>query len=668
MADNAQLKAAITNVIKTNGTQAITGQVLQNALLTMINSLGANYQFVGIAATNTNPGTPDQNVFYLAGEGTYINFSNLTIDVGELGVLKWNGTWSKQVLEIGSGGGNMILDWNTDAETTRKQVQTKFRKPGLQITYKKNNTEWITEQYIGTLITDVYWQDSQYWEESVKQQQITDLQDQTENSIENIRNGETITYEEINLGQITDGTTIKNGVDFVFSGRASTSFIDVEQYQGNVLAVLYIAQYPDSDAYAFYDEYQKVISYTQGRGLQQYTKILIPYGIKYMRIACSSANINNLKMVREYQEIPGINNISNIEKTLSLIQTDKKFVVNYVTEAGGGISVGFGIEIPSTKFTRAKIYASTEKAVSFGIITYNEDLGVYIPLKRITIDAKPGTNFYDIDLNLLGYGKSYVIFVSGINYAKGLAQYGGVKLYRIGNYGIVINEEDIQLYSSVNYNFSIDLEYEEALGTSEEEPESMILGSFFKGKEYVAYGDSITVTPSANECYPILLAKYFLGLTLINKGQSGTIPYGIGANANLTDANLEAVTENTMLVTISGGQNRWIHDDDINSLDRTTSIGSINYYIDKIREISPTCIIILCPTYIGNGDSQCAIDYKAISENKHVGLAPTLDLTLIDWEFDKTVQKLRYDNMHPTAFGAARFAAVCREYIRQFVM
>ena len=94
----------------------------------------------------------------------------------------------------------------------------------------------------------------------------------------------------------------------------------------------------------------------------------------------------------------------------------------------------------------------------------------------------------------------------------------------------------------------------------------------------------------------------------------------------------------------------------------------MNTSVDKIREISPTCIIILCPTYIGNGNSQCAIDYKAISENKHVGLAPTLDLTLIDWEFDKTVQKLRYDNVHPTAFGAARFAAVCREYIRQFVM
>lgn len=157
MGNYEQLKAAITNVIKTNGTQSITGQVLQNTLLTMINSLGDNYQFVGIAATDTNPGTPDQNVFYLAGEGTYTNFSNLTIDVGQLGVLKWNGTWSKQVLEIGSGGGNMILDWNTDLATTRKQVLTKYRKPGIQISYKFENKYWINEQYIGTNTNDIEW-------------------------------------------------------------------------------------------------------------------------------------------------------------------------------------------------------------------------------------------------------------------------------------------------------------------------------------------------------------------------------------------------------------------------------------------------------------------------------------------------------------------------------
>lgn len=62
--------------------------------------------FAGIATPTTNPDTPDGPVFYIAGEGTYANFSNIVIEAGQLGILKWNGTWSKEVLEIGAGGGS----------------------------------------------------------------------------------------------------------------------------------------------------------------------------------------------------------------------------------------------------------------------------------------------------------------------------------------------------------------------------------------------------------------------------------------------------------------------------------------------------------------------------------------------------------------------------------
>lgn len=101
MANYETLKNSVKQVIKTNGTQSITGQVLQNTLLSIISSVGANYQFVGIAKTSTNPGTPDGNVFYIAGNGTYPNFSGFTIETGQLGILKWNGKWSKETLEIG---------------------------------------------------------------------------------------------------------------------------------------------------------------------------------------------------------------------------------------------------------------------------------------------------------------------------------------------------------------------------------------------------------------------------------------------------------------------------------------------------------------------------------------------------------------------------------------
>ena len=156
MANYVDLKKAISDVIKTNGAQQITGQVMQNSLLSLINSIGKNSQFAGIATPKTNPGTPDQNIFYLAGEGTYTNFSNLTIEAGQLGILKWNGSWSKEVLEIGSDGGNFVLDWNTDVATTRKQVLLKNRKPGLMISYKDPTKGWVNEQYVGTQVADAY--------------------------------------------------------------------------------------------------------------------------------------------------------------------------------------------------------------------------------------------------------------------------------------------------------------------------------------------------------------------------------------------------------------------------------------------------------------------------------------------------------------------------------
>lgn len=94
MANYQQLKQAIANVIKTNGEQAITGQVLQDVLNSMVSVLGANYMFAGVATPATNPGTPDQNVFYFATEaGIYSNFGGISITERSLFVFLWNGTW-----------------------------------------------------------------------------------------------------------------------------------------------------------------------------------------------------------------------------------------------------------------------------------------------------------------------------------------------------------------------------------------------------------------------------------------------------------------------------------------------------------------------------------------------------------------------------------------------
>lgn len=102
MANYNNLKDAIKQVIKQNGNQEITGNVLQNTLLSMINSLGDGYQFMGVATPSTNPGTPDQKVFYIASEaGTYSNFGGIEVK-DEVILLIWNGSWTKKATGIAS--------------------------------------------------------------------------------------------------------------------------------------------------------------------------------------------------------------------------------------------------------------------------------------------------------------------------------------------------------------------------------------------------------------------------------------------------------------------------------------------------------------------------------------------------------------------------------------
>ena len=105
MSNYSSIKSTINSNIKRNGSQAISGTTLNSVLIAMVNALGAGYQFAGIATTNTNPGTPDYNVAYLAAPGTYPNMGNQTIPSGSIGILMYNGSWLSQSIAISGGGG-----------------------------------------------------------------------------------------------------------------------------------------------------------------------------------------------------------------------------------------------------------------------------------------------------------------------------------------------------------------------------------------------------------------------------------------------------------------------------------------------------------------------------------------------------------------------------------
>lgn len=130
MGNYEQLKRAIANVIKTNGNQEITGAIMQNVLNTIVSTVGANRTFVGIANKNTNPGTPDGNVFYIAyTAGNYVNFQfgadYLTVKPGELAILYNEKTnWDKFVIGMSSDGVIALANTTNQINATGRYAYT----------------------------------------------------------------------------------------------------------------------------------------------------------------------------------------------------------------------------------------------------------------------------------------------------------------------------------------------------------------------------------------------------------------------------------------------------------------------------------------------------------------------------------------------------------------
>lgn len=89
------LKAAVAAVIKTNGNQEITGALLQSTLNSIIDQVGANASYKGVAIPSTNPGSPDGSVFYIAStQGTYANFGGFVLDGGFAILSNVSGSWT----------------------------------------------------------------------------------------------------------------------------------------------------------------------------------------------------------------------------------------------------------------------------------------------------------------------------------------------------------------------------------------------------------------------------------------------------------------------------------------------------------------------------------------------------------------------------------------------
>jgi len=103
MANNENLKNYIKGLIYNNQNKAITGNILQEVLINIIQSaINQGYLYYGIATPSTNPGTLDQNLFYVAFEsGNYVNFGLGYVNLeGKIGIIVVrNNAWAIDIID-----------------------------------------------------------------------------------------------------------------------------------------------------------------------------------------------------------------------------------------------------------------------------------------------------------------------------------------------------------------------------------------------------------------------------------------------------------------------------------------------------------------------------------------------------------------------------------------
>lgn len=253
MADYIKLKDAITEVIKTNGNQEITGQILQNTLLSIVNVIGEDRTFSGVAEPDTNPGNPDQNVIWAATQkGTYTGFGNYVHDGVGIAFLG-NTTSGWQAVKMNVVGvdsdGNPV---NPDSYVTKEAFE-KFKKDlvaELTDTSDANNIHarfdshgnvifdyYATKHSVDALIKEIgsestsESEDGSVWgklislvqDTTVHSKEISDLNDESDKLQADMTN---VKSDISKLDKDMDNAYTQNGCLFCHHGMVNINFYD----------------------------------------------------------------------------------------------------------------------------------------------------------------------------------------------------------------------------------------------------------------------------------------------------------------------------------------------------------------------------------------------------------------------------------------------------------
>lgn len=187
MANYANLLATIAANIYQNGNNEVTAPMVKTAVDAMVASLGAGYQFIGVATPATNPGTPDYKCFYIASTpGTYANFpdsGNNPIEINDgLYVLAWDTEWKatqvsgavidKQILQMRITEGKVFNVYTKQEVSLSTGVYGRIELSGEKVVFVtgvqhgSNNYPFISFWTSGDTLISVYGQASTAYTEA----------------------------------------------------------------------------------------------------------------------------------------------------------------------------------------------------------------------------------------------------------------------------------------------------------------------------------------------------------------------------------------------------------------------------------------------------------------------------------------------------------------------
>lgn len=359
MGNYEQLKQAISDVIKTNGKQEITGEIMQNTLLSIISTIGNDATFAGIAVPETNPGTPDQNVFYIASQpGNYSNFGNIKLVDQVLILTNKNGYWVKFDAGITTAAKVAELEERSNANSAyikltlqyigvdmpyMIEVGKKYKVTynGDISNYRSNNIYGYTSEGVKEQLTSLHSSKSQVFSTQKDYQRIrigfNEVIDRTKAMyvlIEDVTEVESLDAEEYKRDVLlTNREPIEISIelhdnkyfDYRFTEQNSNNYncfkVDVSQY---------VNQYILLDAYclgnsyaaksAITDENNQVIRYVSNEGiLPKY--VFIPLKSKYLYI--SNRKYNDVKFNKTGSKVLSVNTpkLYSVSDTPTLLDT-----------------------------------------------------------------------------------------------------------------------------------------------------------------------------------------------------------------------------------------------------------------------------------------------------------------------------------------------------------